>query len=67
MIRYLHFEQVTAGNNFIYKPKMTDKPVLEVKITEQGILSGYSDKNNLFELITVGNNLTDKLKMTMIL
>ena len=45
---------------------MTDKPILEVKITDQGILSGYSDKNNLFELITVGNNLTDKLKMTMV-
>ena len=67
MIRYLHFGQVTAGNNFIDKLKMTDKPILEVKITDQGILSGYSDKNNLFELITVGNNLTDKLKMTMIL
>ena len=45
---------------------MTDKPILEVKITDKEILSGYSDKNNVFELITAANNLTDKPKMKML-
>ena len=65
MIRYLHFGQVTAGNNFIDKPKMTDKPILEVKLLIRGFCQD-TDRNNFFELITVGNNLTDKLKMTMV-
>ena len=43
---------------------MTDKQSLRVKITDKVILSEYIDKNDLFELITAGNNVTDKQKMT---
>ena len=49
MVPYLHFEIVTAGNDFTGKQTMTDKQFKMYTNTE---------------LITAGKNFTEKHKMT---